>query len=96
MSQLDSECVRQSEHIVFSGLYLSHLSSVRANFLYEAKFYPCKHPPRRPADFDDFRQIADFLHEPLFIHNLLGKLVAGRPPARRAHYGSDCPKSGHT
>ena len=29
---------------------------------------------------------ADFLHEPLFIHILLGKLVTGRPPARRATY----------
>ena len=40
---------------MFLGLYLSRLSSVRANFLYEAKFYRCKHMPKNPADFDDFR-----------------------------------------
>ena len=50
-----SACVRQSEYIVFLGLYLSRLSSVRANFLYEAKSNRCKHTPKKPADFDDFR-----------------------------------------
>ena len=79
-----SACVRQSEYIVFLGLYLSRLSSVRANFLYEAKFYPSKHTPRKPANFDNFRLKA--VGQPAA---LLAQPPAGQADGRRLIFQTD-------
>ena len=76
--------MRQSEYIVFLSLYLSRLSSVRANFLYEAKFYPSKHTPRKPANFDNFRLKA--VGQPAA---LLAQPPAGQADGRRLIFQTD-------